>query len=121
MIMNKLIRLVENSPNLLNFCNGKVPVAPLQMVDDVLGIQKCGATSVELNSTVNSFFEAEKLTLSKSKSHVIHVGENVENCCQLKVHIENIELAESENYLGDVNDKSVKPRQNILPRKAKGY
>ena len=121
MIMNKLIRLVEKSPNLLYLYNGKVPVPPLQMVDDVLGIQKCGATSVALNSTVNSFFEAEKLTLSKSKSHVIHVGENVENCCQLKVHDENMDLAESEKYLGDVINKSGKPRQNILARKAKGY
>ena len=46
MIMNKLIKLVEENPNLLYLYNGKIPVPPLEMVDDVLGIQKCEATSV---------------------------------------------------------------------------
>ena len=75
----------------------------------------------QLHNTVNSFFEVEKLTLSKHKSHVIHVGENVENCCQLKVHNEKMDLSDKEKYLGDVIDKSGKPRENILARKAKGY
>ena len=85
-------------------------VPPLEIMDDILGIQKCGATSVALNSTVNSFFEVEKLTLSKSKSHVIHAGENSENCCELKVHNEKMDLSDEEKYLGDVIDKTGKPR-----------
>ena len=74
LLMNKLIKIVEENPTILYLYKGKVSVPPLEMVDDVLGIQKFGATSVALNSIINSFFEVEKLTLSKSKSHVIHVG-----------------------------------------------
>ena len=39
---------------------GEVSVPPLGMVDDVLTIQKCGATSMAINSEVNAFFEQKK-------------------------------------------------------------
>ena len=40
-----------------------VPLPPLEMVDDVLGVQKCGTKSVNLNGAINTFMEAEKLTI----------------------------------------------------------
>ena len=73
-IMNKLIKLVHENPDLLFFYKGKVAVPPLEMVDDVLAIQKCGPTSEAINTTINSFMETEKLKLSHSKTHVIYVG-----------------------------------------------
>ena len=46
---------------------GEVSVPPLCMVDDVLTIQKCGATAVTINDEVNAFFEQKKLKLSKQR------------------------------------------------------
>ena len=121
MIMNKLIKLVELNPDLLFQYKGRVPVPPLEMVDDVLSIQKCGATSVAINSTINGFMETEKITLSKSKTHVIHVGKYPENCADLKVHESFMAKSDTVKCLGDKLDKSGKPRATILDRKSKGY
>ena len=112
--------MVKN-PELLFFYKGKVPVPPLEMVDDVLAIQKCGATSVAINTAINSFMETEKITLSQSKTHVIHVGKNVEKCRELRVHDTKMDNSEKEKYLGDQIDTTGKPRATILDRKAKGY
>ena len=120
-IMNKLIKLVHENPDLLFFYKGKVAVPPLEMVDDVLAIQKCGPTSEAINTTINSFMETEKLTLSHSKTHVIHVGKNRDKCSNLKVHDKNMDNSDKEKYLGDKIDTSGKPRATILDRKAKGY
>ena len=53
---------------------GEVPVPPLEMVDDVVTVSKCGATSVALNKTVNSFIEHKKLNLNAKKCAKMHIG-----------------------------------------------
>ena len=72
-LMDKLGQLVYSKPDLLFYYRGVVPTPPLQMVDDVLGIQHCSKKSVRLNGTVNTFIELEKLTLSGNKWHNIHI------------------------------------------------
>ena len=57
------------------------------MVDDTLGISKCGNQAIQLNSVINSFIKTQRLTLSKEKSFVVHIGKKniqllfpVQNC-----------------------------------------
>ena len=44
------------------------------MVDDTLGVSNCGKDAMKKNAVLNSFAETHRLTLSKDKSVVIHVG-----------------------------------------------
>ena len=60
------------------------------MVDDVLGIQNCLAKSQQQNTVVNTFMKLEKLTLSKTKCHKLHIGNNVSLCPDMIVHGEAI-------------------------------
>ena len=73
-LMDKLGQLAYNNPDLMYYYKGLVATPPLQMVDDVLGIQKCSQKSVRLNSVINKFTDLEKLTVSKKKYHNVHVG-----------------------------------------------
>ena len=94
---------------------------PLQMVDDIMAIQKCSTKSLKINTAINTFIELEKLTLSKTKCHNVHIGKQSKECPNLKVHGDAMGQSNQEKYLGDVVDKSGKNRPNIEARKAKGY
>jgi hypothetical protein len=48
-LMDKLGKLVYSKPELLYMYKGVVEVPTLQMVDDILGVQKCSPQSVQLN------------------------------------------------------------------------
>ena len=66
-----------------------IEIGVMGMVDDNLCISMCGITSVQKNAIINSFIETQRLTLSKSKSVVIHVGRPSKcryMCPTLKVH-----------------------------------
>ena len=65
--MDKLGKLVYSNPALLYYYKGVVGIPPLQMVDDVLSVQKCSQKSLQVNTTINTFCELEKLTLSEKK------------------------------------------------------
>ena len=59
------------------------------MVDDILAISECGTNSIVKNAVINSFIETQRLTLSKDKSQVVHIGKSYnckEVCPKLKVH-----------------------------------
>ena len=120
-LMDKLGQLAYSKPELLYYYKGVVATPPLQMVDDVLGIQKCSAKSSRLNNAINTFIELEKLTLSQKKCHTVHVGKNIQNCPDLKVHQNKMENSKQETYLGDKIDESGKIKPTILSRIAKGY
>ena len=53
---------------------------PLAMVDDLLGMARCGGDSLDLNITINSRIEMKRLKFhtpnenGKSKCHSLHVG-----------------------------------------------
>ena len=83
-LLDKLGKFVYNNPRLLYYYNQEVAVPPLQMVDDVLSIQKYGQDSIRINQVINSFMESEKLTLSKTKCHNVHIGQSKEKCKNLK-------------------------------------
>ena len=119
--MDKLGKLIYNKPSLLYYYKGTVECPPLQMVDDILGIQKCSPKSLQLNTTVNTFMELEKLTLSKSKCHKIHIGRANKDCPDLKVHGETMKDSKSEKYLGDIIHKSGSSKPNIARRLARGW
>ena len=51
--MDKLRKHVYNNPHMAYKYRRKVVVPPLQMVNDVLTVAECGATSVTMNAMVN--------------------------------------------------------------------
>ena len=118
----KLGKLIYNDkPELLYYYKGVVGTPPLQMVDDILGIQQCSTKSRQLNSVINRFINLEKLRLSSGKCSNIHIGkENIE-CHKLKVHENIMKCSKQESYLGDIIHQSGKVRPNIEKRKSKGY
>ena len=120
-IMDKLGKLVYSKPELIFYYKEKVAVPPLQMVDDVLGIQNCSSQSQHLNTVINTFMECEKFSLSKTKCHNIHIGKNRRNCPDLKVHNEPMKDSISEKYLGDIIQKSGSQKSNLTNRIAKGW
>ena len=70
----------------------KVKVLPLSMVDDLLGVARCGHDSLALNIFINTQIELKKLKFhtadekGKSKCHVMHVGKDSAICPKLEVH-----------------------------------
>ena len=113
--------MVYKNPDLLYYYKGVVGTPPLQMVDDIMTIQKCSIKSLQVNTAINTFIELEKLTLSKSKTHNVHIGKKKAKCPNLKVHSDEMEQSNREKYLGDIVDKTGKVRPNIEARIAKGY
>ena len=91
------------------------------MVDDILTVAKCGATSLAMNKTVNEFMLSKKLKLNPKKCVKIHIGKKCEHCPKLKVHEGEMEDVDQEKYLGDIIHKSGKPHANIVERISKGY
>ena len=53
---------------------GKVYVPPLEVVDDIITLSKCGSTGVALNQTVNTFIDLKELKLSEGKCSQIKVN-----------------------------------------------
>ena len=77
--LDRLNKIIMSQEELQYHYKGdkNVPIGIRGMVDDTLGVSKCGSTAVQLNSVVNSFIESQRLTLSGEKSVVIHVGKNL--------------------------------------------
>ena len=121
-MMEKLSKIIyHEKPELLYYYKGVVGTPPLQMVDDILGIQKCSNKSLKLNSVINTFVDLEKLKLSSKKCNNIHIGKGNIKCHPLNVHGAKMKSSDQETYLGDIIDKSGKARPNIEKRKSKGY
>ena len=68
-MMDTLNRIVMSNEDLQYFYKGdkNIPIGVRGMVDDTLGISRCGRQAVQLNSVINSFIETQKLALSKEK------------------------------------------------------
>ena len=119
-LMDKLGKYVYEHKELQYYYKGLVGCPPLQMVDDILTLQTCSKANT-LNTVVNTFMELEKLTLSKSKCHKLHLGNKVRQCNDMKVHGETVQNSKTEKYLGDLicNNGSNKP--NIAKRLSRGW
>ena len=120
-LMDKLGKIVYRKPELLYYYKGIVGIPPLQMIDDVLGIQNCSRESQKLNSTINTFINLEKLKLSESKCRNVHVGSEKIQCKSLKIDGCQMKNTNKEKYLGDYIDKTGSSKTNIEDRKSKGY
>ena len=119
--MDKLAKLAYQNRELLYQYKGKVDVPPLEMVDDILTVQKCGATSSAINAEVNAFIEQKKLTLGLKKCTKMHIGSKCNDCSQLFVHEEEMAEAHEVKYLGDIIHENGRPKATILKRVNQGY
>jgi hypothetical protein len=119
--MDKLGKIVYDNPAMAYKYRGHVVVPPLEMVDDVLTISKCGATSSAMNSLVNSFMFSKKLVLNKSKCAKIHVGRKSVICPKLLIHKDIMKDSEHEKYLGELIHQNGKQHATLVDRLAKGY
>ena len=119
--MDKLGKIKYDNPELLYNYKNSVGIPALEMVDDILYIQKCGVDSVKSNQIVNTFIENKKLELGKDKCHKIHCGRKSDLCPDLKVHDEKMQNSVEEKYLGDQIHQSAKNVKTLSKRRAKGY
>ena len=101
-----------------------IPIGVLGMVDDTLGVSKCGMDAIRKNAVLNSFAETQRLTLSRDKSVVLHVGKESHcavPCPTLKVHKHNMHKEESTKYLGIILSSNGSLSENIEDRRNKGW
>ena len=89
-----------------------VRVLPLSMVDDILGISKCGNNSLTLNTFINTQIPIKKLKFHtgnnsvKSKCHKLHIGKSNKMCPELRVHGSPMQQVLTDTYLRDVMSNS---------------
>ena len=93
----------------------------LGMVDDVLAVNKCSNEAVISNSTINRFMELNKLTLSSTKCHRMHLRKQSIKCPELQMHESKMETNKQERYLGDIITCDGKQAKNINRRIAKAW
>ena len=61
--MDKLGKYKYEDPDSLYMYKGVVGVPALEMVDDIIDIQKCGVNAVKSNAIINTFIEHKKLEM----------------------------------------------------------
>ena len=66
---DKLAKRVYNEGELLYKNKGEVDVPPMEMVDDILTLQKCGSASEAMNAEVNAFIRIEEINPWAQKVH----------------------------------------------------
>ena len=123
--MDKFGKHVYSEQDLVYKYKNTVDVPPLQMVDDILTISKCGTTSVTINSAANSFISSKKLQYGSSKCARIHIQpgrtKQTNKCAELTVNGEKMEDSDKEKYLGDVINKNASSHATVVERVSKGY
>ena len=110
-----------SNPYLLYKYKGVVDVPPLEMVDDIVTVQKCGVASETLNTEVNSFIAQKKLTLGQNKCVKVHIGNKCAECDNLYVHDEVMKESQQVKYLGDIIHSDGRPRATIVERINRGW
>ena len=119
-------RLCYDRGQHLYLYKNRVNVLPLGMVDDLIGVSRCGHQSVELNTYITTHIELKKLQFhvpdekGKTKCHHIHVGKPSICCPQLKIHGYNMEKVNQDTYLGDILSFDGRNKVNISDRVCKG-
>ena len=94
------------------------------MIDDTLAKSKCGTEAIQKNASLISFIESQRLTMSKTKSVVLHVGKKskcTKPCPTLRVHASDMKVTDSLRYLGDIVSESGTRRPCIDNRRSKGW
>ena len=121
--MDKLGKEAYQDPNLLYKYREAVEVPPLEMVDDVVWVSECGATTVPSNAHKNSFIERKKLQLSKEKCGRVHIVSSPKcgECEKIFVHKDEMKSSEKEKYLGDFITKEGNSNETIKERIKRAY
>ena len=118
--MDQLGKVAYQDEKLTYKYKGEVLVPPLEMVDDVVTLSKCGGTSITVNSTVNNFMEHKRLKLNEKKCAKMHIGKKHENCPNLKVHGEEMKSSDKEKYLGDFINTAGTTKDTFATRITRG-
>ena len=63
---------------------------PLSFIDDIAAFSKCGQSSVQLNTYLNTKIEMKKLSLNSNKCKKMHFGKKNITCPELKIHGEKM-------------------------------
>ena len=88
------------------------------MIDDMICVTPCGASSIIMNAMINNKVESKRLEFGPKKCFQISIGEEKLSCPTLKVHDDKVSKVESEKYLGDTvtntlnHDKTITKRYN---------
>ena len=81
---------------------GLVYIPPLQMVDDIMMLSRCGIQTIEANALLNVHIESKKLRLSEHKCYHMHISKKRTKCLtSLKVHDSLMQKTSCIVYLGD--------------------
>ena len=104
--------------------DSNIKLGVLGMIDDTLAISKCGTGPIQKNASLMSFIESQRLTMSKTKSVVLHVGKKskcTKPCPTLRVHESEMKVTDSVRYLGDIVSATGTRRPCIDDRRSKGW
>ena len=74
---------------------------PLQILDDIFTLET-GSKADNLNTVANTFMELEKLPLSKSKCHKLHLGNKVRQCSDMQIHGEAVHNSRTEKNIWEI-------------------
>ena len=123
--MDKLNKIALSDTTLQYRYKGdtNIPIGVLGMIDDTLAVSECGNPAIRKNAVVNSFIEAQRLTLSEDKSVVLHFGKTAKcivPCPKLKVHNNIMSKKESTKYHGNILSTKGNNTHNIEDRRNKG-
>ena len=123
----------------------KVPIPPLTMVDDTLGISVCGVKSVKMNNFLNTRTNLMNLQFGCDKCEKLHIGKKQNNdiCPELTVDswkeelIEKVDVSkhveekyngksvmkevEDKKYLGDLISKNGTNKRNLKEKNQQGH
>ena len=120
-VIDKLAKIFYKNYDILYKYKGEVEVPILGMVDDVLAVNKCSNEVVTSNATVNMFMELNKLKLSGTKCHRMHIGKQCLECPELNVHDNKMKTSLQEKYLGDIITSDGKQDKNISSRISRAW
>ena len=87
--------------DLLYLYMGLVSCPPLQMVNDMLAVQKCSTQFQQLNTAMNTFMEMETLSLSKKIAMKFTLKISLK-MSRSKAHGELMKESKIKNYVADV-------------------
>ena len=94
---------------------------PLDLIDDCLGISRCGADAIEMNAILNTKIISKKLRLSAAKCNHLHFSKKSSSCYS-NLKVDNLEMKKSEecSYLGDILSSNGSIDATIESRRQKG-
>ena len=99
---------------------GTVTIPPLEMIDDIATITKCGLPSLQMNNYINRQVEMKKLRFNCSKCKKIHLGAKCLCCPTLYAHDSIIKESSLEKYVGDMISEDCTVQKCLAFRVSKG-